>query len=234
MPARTLFLPGIVFLFCAFFLSLLVSISLPALPTLDIVRCHFTSGAAPHASTNTESIKEIRVHRAYCIYDAQTGHRTCIDPGHGYSVQLVSTSDNVTVGPGSTRGLAVHPVGITDTSTLLAAVATLIAFLLSLSSHVTLALWSSALSVIAAFLTLIALAIDIALYAIVHNRVHRLGNVQVHSVAAPGLWITLVSLILLLIAGCTAWFGRRRSRMSGATDYLAPEKTGLFSRFRRF
>jgi hypothetical protein len=31
------------------------------LPALDVVRCHFTSGTAPHVSTNTESIKEIRV-----------------------------------------------------------------------------------------------------------------------------------------------------------------------------
>jgi len=225
MPSRTLFLPGILFLFCAFFLSLLVSLSLPALPTLDVVRCHFTSGAAPHVSTNTESIKEIRFGIwAYCVYDAQTGHRTCIDTGSGYSVQLVSTSNNVTVGPRSIRGLAVHPV---------ATGVTFIAFLFSLSSHATLAALSSVFSVIAALLTLIALAIDIALYTIVHNRVHRLSNVQVDSVAAPGLWLTLTSLILLLIAGCTAWFGRRRARMSGATNYLAPEKLSFFSRFRR-
>jgi hypothetical protein len=112
------------------------------------------------------------------------------------------------------------------------------------------------LSFIAALLTLIALAIDIALYAIVHNRVHSLDGVQVRSVAAPGIansrhlfsslgiadtcrgltgfWITLVSLILLLVAGGIGWLGRRRSRMTGATDYLAPEKPGFFSRIRRF
>jgi hypothetical protein len=61
MVARSFFLPGIVLLFCAFILSLLVAISLPGLPALDIARCHFTSGTAPHVSTNTESIKEIRV-----------------------------------------------------------------------------------------------------------------------------------------------------------------------------
>ena len=54
-------LPGIFFLFSAFFLSFLVSISLPSLPTLDIARSHFTSGVAPHVSTDTESIKQIRV-----------------------------------------------------------------------------------------------------------------------------------------------------------------------------
>jgi hypothetical protein len=54
-------LPGTLFLSFAFVLSLLVAISLPALPTLDIARCYFTGGTAPHVSTNTESINQIRV-----------------------------------------------------------------------------------------------------------------------------------------------------------------------------
>ena len=40
MVARVYIIPGI--LLCAFILSLLVAISLPNLPTLDIVRCRFT------------------------------------------------------------------------------------------------------------------------------------------------------------------------------------------------
>lgn len=131
---------------------------------------------------------------------------------------------------------------------------TFIALLFSISSRVTLALFASLLSFVAALLTLIAFAIDIALYTIVHDRVRRLSNVQVHSVAAPGtstvqpqfflfrysqhvltgFWITLASLILLLMAGFIGWFGRRRSRMSGATDYAAPEKPGFLAKFRRF
>jgi hypothetical protein len=85
----------------------------------------------------------------------------------------------------------------------------------------------------------------------VHNKVRRLGDVQVRSVAGPGtanpclpshvwlthgvigFWITLASLILLLIAGCTGCFGRHRSRMTGATDYMDPEKPEFFARFRR-
>lgn len=61
MVARAFFLPGILLLFCAFILSLLVSISLPNLPTLDIVRCHFTGDTVPRVSTDPGSIKEIRV-----------------------------------------------------------------------------------------------------------------------------------------------------------------------------
>lgn len=61
MAARAFFIPGFIILFCAFILSLLVAISLPSLPTLDIARCHFTGDSVPRVSTGTESIKEIRV-----------------------------------------------------------------------------------------------------------------------------------------------------------------------------
>jgi hypothetical protein len=64
MAARSFFISGVVILFCAFILSLIVAVSLPGLPGVDIARVHFTSGTAPHVATNTESIKEIRV----CIF----------------------------------------------------------------------------------------------------------------------------------------------------------------------
>lgn len=60
------------------------------------------------------------------------------------------------------------------------------------------ALFASLLSFIAALLTIIALAIDIALYVIVHDRVHRLRDVQVHTVAAPGMAKTPFPFLLLV------------------------------------
>lgn len=220
MP-RHLF-PGIFFLFSAFVLSFLVSISLPSLPTVDIARSHFTSGVSPHVSIDTEPIKQIRFGVwAYCIYDNQRGDRTCIDPGHGYTVHL-SASNNITIGPGATRGLAVHPV---------AAGVTFVALLCSFSSHFTLVLIASLLSFLAALLTLIAFAIDISLYVIVRDRVNNLDNVGVRSIAGPGLWMTLTSLLLLLLAGGAVCLGRRRSRMSGAIDYDQTEKPRVFSCF---
>jgi hypothetical protein len=55
MATRVYFIPGIVLLFCAFILSLLVTISLPDLPTLDIVRCRFTTihDALPYLLSDT-------------------------------------------------------------------------------------------------------------------------------------------------------------------------------------
>jgi hypothetical protein len=127
MAARVFSLPSIVLLFCAFILLLLVAISLPTLPALDIVRCHLPSGLTLDFS-GIPMIKEIRVklltpstlllaelfflvtlsslftvgnlvrmflghvlpielmrgYRAYCVYDAKTGHRTCVDQGAVY------------------------------------------------------------------------------------------------------------------------------------------------------
>ena len=55
MAARVYFVPTVVLLFCAFTLSLLVTISLPDLPTLDIVRCRFTTihDALPYLLSDT-------------------------------------------------------------------------------------------------------------------------------------------------------------------------------------
>jgi hypothetical protein len=61
MAPRAIFLPATVLLFCAFILSLIVSVSLPALPTADIARVHFTNGTSPHLTTDTELINQIRV-----------------------------------------------------------------------------------------------------------------------------------------------------------------------------
>ena len=60
---------------------------------------------------------------------------------------------------------------------------TVIALLFSLSSHVRVALYAPLLSFVAALLTLIAFAIDIALYVVVRNGAHRF---QGSTIAAPG------------------------------------------------
>ena len=55
--ARGFHIPGMILLFCAFVLLLLVSVSLPYLPALDVVRIHFEGG-----STNAQGqLSELRV-----------------------------------------------------------------------------------------------------------------------------------------------------------------------------
>lgn len=63
---------------------------------------------------------------------------------------------------------------------------TFIALLLSLSTHVTVALLASLASFLAALLTLIAFAIDIALYVFVKHQMAKLVGVVEHTDTAPG------------------------------------------------
>jgi len=56
--SRVFCIPGIIFLFCAFVLSFLVSISTPFLPALDIARVHFDNRALVLGETD---IVETRV-----------------------------------------------------------------------------------------------------------------------------------------------------------------------------
>lgn len=64
---------------------------------------------------------------------------------------------------------------------------TLIAFGLSLSTHLTLRLCASLVSFLAATLTLIAFAIDIALYAYVKHQMGKLSGAKLDTDTAPGL-----------------------------------------------
>ena len=69
---------------------------------------------------------------------------------------------------------------------------TLIAFLLSLSSHVTMTLLASLASFLAALLALIAFAVDIALYAYVKHQVGKLDGVASNTDTAPGERLSIV------------------------------------------
>ncbi|KAF9546456.1 pali-domain-containing protein [Agrocybe pediades] len=226
--SRAFCIPGIVFLAIALILSFLVSISLPFLPALDIVRTHFGSTSA--GGQQGRDIGQLRLGVwSACVYDAADGSRTCLPSHHGYSIPISSTTSggaSSTIKSSWTRGLAVHPV---------ATGVTFVAFLLSFSTHLTVTLLASIVSFLAAALTLIAFAIDIALFVLVRNAMNKL-DIGANTDTAPGFWMTFVTLILLLLAGCTVCFGRRRDRMSGATTQSYPlyeNKVGFFSRFRR-
>ncbi|KAF9502129.1 pali-domain-containing protein [Pleurotus eryngii] len=225
--SRIFCIPGIIFLLCAFVLSFLTSISLPYLPALDITRVHF--GNAGTAGTLDQGVTELRLGVwAYCSYDVNDS-RTCSKAGHGYNVGIGSVVDkntNVIIGSSWTRGLAVHPV---------ATAITFVALLLSFSQHITVTLVSSIVSFFAALLTLIAFAIDIALFVYVRHQVKKINGIDPNTNAGPGFWLTLVTFILLLLAGGTVCFGRRKDRLSGATTttYTTSEKKPFWSRFKR-
>jgi len=161
--------------------------------------------------------------RAFCYYDTD-GHRTCSPIGHGYTVQVESPLNQqiVTIGASWTRGLAVHPI---------ATAAAFVAFVLAFAKQPSLTLAASLTAFFAALMTLIAFSIDIALYAYVNHEMEKLGGVTAGSVTGPGFWLTFISLILLLVAGCTVCFGRRSDGMSDSSSSF-PMK-GFFSKFSR-
>ncbi|KAF7345080.1 hypothetical protein MVEN_01671500 [Mycena venus] len=222
--SRIFCIPGVIFLACALVLGIIVSISLPFLPPLDFVRVHFGNGVA----TMGDGMVELRFGIwAPCYYNTE-GARTCFKAGHAYIVSIANQQNtaNVIIGSSWTRGLAVHPV---------ATAVTAIAFAMSFSTHHMVTLLASLTSFLAALLTLIAFAIDIALFAFVHHEIGKLPDVNGTTHTSVAFWLTFVTLILLLLAGCTVCFGRRKDRMSGAASYpmASYNKPSFFSRFRR-
>ncbi|KAF8153975.1 SUR7/PalI family-domain-containing protein [Crassisporium funariophilum] len=223
--SRAFCIPGVIFLLCALVLNLLVSISLPFLRGIDIARTNNLQGASVDSSADLTQIR-FGVW-APCYYNGN-GDSTCRKSGHGYNVGVTSQdkTDTANIKAAWTRGLAVHPV---------ATAATLVAFLLGLSTHLTVTLIASLVSFLAALLTLIAFAIDIALFVLVKNEMKKFGN-GVNTNTGAGFWMTFVAFILLLLAGCTVCFGRRRERLSGATttsSYPMRTKAPFWHRFRR-
>lgn len=65
MP-RAFHIPGVFFLFCAFALLFLVSVSLPFLPAIDFVRVHF-EGSPSTSNGNEGALTQLRVRRG-CIF----------------------------------------------------------------------------------------------------------------------------------------------------------------------
>ena len=63
MTSRAFCIPGIFFLFCAFVLGVLVSISLPSLPALDIARVHFNGSPAQGVGAE---MSQLRVSQPSC------------------------------------------------------------------------------------------------------------------------------------------------------------------------
>lgn len=48
------------------------------------------------------------------LFDRFSAAQASVSAGHRYSTQLISASNSVIIGSGSTRGLAVHPFGMSS------------------------------------------------------------------------------------------------------------------------
>ncbi|KAF5349073.1 hypothetical protein D9757_008119 [Collybiopsis confluens] len=194
---------GIVLLFIAFFLNFLVSISLPTISTLEIAQVVVANPEL--AKQDKFGFLTIRYGIwAYCAYAAAGGH-ACSPTGHGYMGPplgwFTETGQTGIVDPLAaswTRGLAIHPV---------ASGFAFIAFCLVFTKHT---LVTSLMTALAAVLTLLAYAVDIAMYAELH---HLLSDVPEHAIQSrtgPGFWLTLVSLVLLIVAGVINLISHRK------------------------
>ncbi|KAL1746620.1 SUR7/PalI family-domain-containing protein [Schizophyllum fasciatum] len=218
--SRAFCIPGIFFIFAALVLNFLVSISLPYLTALDVARATFDTGAS--AGGVDSGVRQVRFGVwSSCVYQ-DDGTKTCRDAKLSYSVGFEDPKESdvsVVIGPSWTRGLILHPI---------ATGVTFIALLFSFSTHIAISLVASLLSFLSAVLTLVAFAIDIALFVYIKHQVDKLPNVDGTGKPGPGFWMTLAAFIVLLLAGCTVCFGRRRQRMSSATAYPMTEARAPF------
>ncbi|KIK66358.1 hypothetical protein GYMLUDRAFT_38167 [Collybiopsis luxurians FD-317 M1] len=226
-PLRT---TGIVILFIAFFLSFLVSISLPTIRTLEIAQV---------VNPNPELAKQLQVPNAfteirfgiwaYCAEFVAGGHQ-CSPTGHGYTVPPLIWIDlsNQQVGNTEplaaswTRGLAIHPV---------ATGFAFIAFCLVFTKRTLVTLLMTAL---AAVLTLLAYAVDIAMYAELHHLLSDVPEHAIESKTGPGFWLTLVSLILLIVAGVMNLINHRQDAYPDYPSYpMSNAKSSWLSFLKR-
>ncbi|KAJ7336125.1 pali-domain-containing protein [Mycena albidolilacea] len=227
--ARTFYFVGMGLLFVALVLSFLSSISLPYLPALDFARVKFSGDGI----SGLGSLELTQVRWGIwgpCIYDGND-KRTCFHTGHGYAVPVetlnieTGATQEVIIGASWTRGLAIHPVAT-------AAVAVAFGFAASKLEHGPLI--ASLTSFFAALMLLIAFAIDIALYVFVHHEIGKLKGVDANVNAGSAFWMTFVSLIFVLLAGCTVCFGRRKEGGSDSYPMFTQSSGGGFlSRFRK-
>lgn len=208
--ARRLLQPGPGILLIALILSIMVSISLPAFKAMDITRVHWDQTFSLEGVT----LDQLR----FGIWDA-CGELSGKDDfqcplpdatkGLGYSVTLgkITFGDNepiatfVTLTGQWTRGLVFHPI-----STALI----FVAFVASIADSIFLTIVASFISFFAALVTFIAFLIDCALYAHVKSELG--GSNDGDVITGPGFWLSFVTLILTLIAGCLVFFHHRRQK----------------------
>ncbi|KAJ7739175.1 pali-domain-containing protein [Mycena metata] len=219
MLPRSFYIAAIVLLFCALVLSILSSISLPTFPALDFVRISYSN-----TPRSKDFLSQLRFGIwGLCEYDG-TGKRSCQFTGHGYGILLRDFNQETTafIGPSWTRGLAIHPVATAVTG---------IAFGFACSKHEHGPFITAVSSAVAAFLMTLAFIVDIALYAFVKEQLDKLPHPGT-TTPSSAFWMTFVSLILVIAAGGSVFYARRKD-VGSEYPTFSSGTGGFLSRFRK-
>jgi len=209
---------GTFILLLAFLLSLLVSISAPYVQDFDDVRTYF----AGSVSGNAAAINEARFGIwGFCVRLIDNGNWVCESTGLAYSFALKGVSGNVeTIARSWTRGLVMSPV---------ATGFIFVALVLSFTRH---SIFAAIAAIFAGFVTVIFMAINIALYVYVHSKMKHVGTAE-NTNFGPGFWMSLSVLILCVGASTSLVFAHRNKNAAAGSGYRYGGGSGFMSRFRR-
>ncbi|KAF9478567.1 hypothetical protein BDN70DRAFT_933278 [Pholiota conissans] len=206
--AQTSSIPGTALIAAALILSLLVTLSLPFLPGLDIARV--TVDIEGYESDQRMGIW------SSCMYYT-TGIHTCGPREPGYEMEVynvLNPSSSEVITSAWTRGLVLHPI---------ATAFILIAFLASLFVSNVIALLATSF---ATCIASTAFILDIVLYAHLHSIVKD-ANFGAAASTSAGFWLSFASVVFLAIAGVVFHFARRREiRSLKEASYPLQSKDG--------
>ncbi|KAI6130783.1 hypothetical protein EDD16DRAFT_1027137 [Pisolithus croceorrhizus] len=195
MEHRTCYLAAL-FFFVAFILLTLTAISLPAISGMDITRVNMGIGTTLTAANETVTQLRFGIW-AYC-YDLSSGTSQCGASAvsiKGYSVIVSNQTDTVDIVASWTRGLTLHVV---------AAIATFLALLFCFFRRISVFLLAS--SVTACLSAIASFVVDAILYVYIKSQMTDLGF-SANTKPSHAFWITLASVILLLVGGGPLWLG---------------------------
>lgn len=199
--------PGVFFLFVAFVLLILASVSAPIAHFFYFLRADYDTTVLRFGAWGT------------CTKIAQGGY-DCSPKHLGYNASIIPNLDATKIGDisntithGLTYALVLHPV---------AAGIALLAIIVSLTTHVVLDICGSLIAGLAFLVTLAAFIVDSILFIDVRHRINKADTgTQNPAKLGNAYWMVMVAMICLLIATFTVCFGsvsarraKRNSRMS--------------------
>ncbi|EGN92776.1 hypothetical protein SERLA73DRAFT_190632 [Serpula lacrymans var. lacrymans S7.3] len=187
---------------CSCILGLLVSISLPHLSAMDMVRLYWVPSEGGH------QITQLRFGVwAFCL-EVPPSARSCSGAGPAYPLYMPMLGASIS--SSWTRGLVAQPIAM---------IFTILALSLS-SSHRLSARFLTA--ILATFFTILSFAAQIALLIKVKTELGKLNNNLFRESTKPGagFWLSSISMVMLSIATCLTFFDERECNISEKPRYL--------------